>query len=176
MSKFLEIKENFDLDVASIEGTIFETYYRNRTLTSGSSLFFYQEVDVSEIIRGLSYKQIIKGGPVTFQLLVGCTIGNVLETINGYNVDRRRFVSGDSWLALSSIRRVDSLTGGIIIDEWFSESPATGSARSTATSEEIGITGIYDSTVYPCFIVTNEGTGSVDVDLSFVWKELLLDS
>lgn len=176
LAAFMETKSTFDLDVGALNGSIYETFYRNTSLAAGASLFFYQEVDSTELIRGLGYKQILRGGPVTFQLLVGCTLGAVQETRDGYNVDRRRFVTGNSWTALSPIKRVDSLTGGVVIDEWFAESSGGFFSQSTATTEEIGITGIYDGMVFPCFSVTNNDTTVIDIELSWVWKELVLDS
>ncbi|MCW9097599.1 MAG: hypothetical protein OQJ93_09425 [Ignavibacteriaceae bacterium] len=176
LSKYLSVKNDFDTDVGAVEGRVFNAYYRNITFAGGDFFYFRQLVDPSEIVNGLSYTQILSGGPVEFTILVGCTPGAVLETIPGYNIDRRRFATGDLWESLSPIQRLDGLTGGTIVEDWFSEAPSQGNSRSTTPSEEsLTIKGIYNSDVLPYFICENTGNGQISLELSWVWKELIIN-
>ena len=171
---FQELKKVFDTDVATFNGSLYQSSWRGTIAGSGGQLFFYQPFPgFEDIIRGLSFKQIHVGGPLTFDVVVGPTPGATLETIEGYNLDRRRYATGDHWTSANPILRVDSLTNGEVIDKWFSQAPTTGSNVLTAPIEEIGNIGIYDGTVPRGYIITNNDNTARSISFSWVWKEII---
>ena len=110
---------------------------------------------------------------MNFEVVVGPTPGTTLETIQGYNLDRRRYVTGDMWTSANPLLRVDSLTGGVVIDQWFSQATTTGTNVSTAPIEEIGNIGLYDGTVPRGYIITNNDNTTRSISFSWAWKEVI---
>jgi len=176
LSQYLSTKRDFDTDVGIIEGRTYNAFYRNVSVVAGSSLYFRQFVDPLEIINGLSYTKIISGGEMEFTILLDCTPGTVLETIPGYNIDRRRYSTGVKWESLSPIQRLDGITGGVVVERLFAEASSQGNARITTTSgSTLGVKGIYDGDVFPYFICENTGNSTITLSLSWVWKELIVN-
>jgi len=175
LSQFLSTKSDFDVDVGVIEGKIYNAFYRNVSVAAGSILYFRQLVDPVEIINGLNYTQIISGGEMEFTILLDATPGTVLETIPGYNIDRRRYATGVKWEALSPIQRLDGITGGVVVEDWFTEASSQGNARATTPSgATLDVKGLYDGDVFPYFICENTGSTTITLSLSWVWKELIV--
>lgn len=170
---FLRNKEFFDFDSALLRGNVYEAFWYG-TVPANSSLYFSQIVPSTRLLRSISYKQTIIGGPILFDLAMGGTPGAVAETFLGYNGDRRRYASGDLWTSTSYFERYSSYntTETLIIDEWFGLSPTGGNRASSGTLSELGIGGLYDANSKPVFLVTNEDTRAATINLSWVWIEL----
>lgn len=171
---FLRNKEFFDFDSALLRGNVYEAFWYG-SIPAASSLYFSHIVPATRLLRSISYKQNIVGGPILFDLAVGGTPGAVAETFFGYNGDRRRYASGDQWISTSHFERYSTFntTGITIIDEWFGVTAAASNRSSSGALSELGIGGLYDVNSRPVFIITNQDTNaSATISLSWVWIEL----
>lgn len=170
----LEIKKVFDPDIATFLGSTYQATWRG-SIPGNSSIFFFQSISPGDLLRGFSYRRSVSGGFLEYRLRVGCTPGLTLETINGYNLDRRRFVSGVDWLSLNPVLRVDGLTvPGIIVDQWFDLAPNIGwSAETFEGVNNVTSIDLYDETVSRCFEIENTDNGASEFALSLSWKEVI---
>lgn len=171
---FLRNKELFDFDSALLAGTIFQAYWQG-VLPANSNTYFHHFVPEGKgrLLKNISYKQNIIGGPVNFELILGGVIGSVAETFFGYNGDRRR-ITGSEWTSTSVLYRLNSFdpTGSTIIDKWFGQSTDQGQNHSSVALEELGIGGIYSCNSRPTFSCENLSSSPVTCSLSWVWSDL----
>lgn len=171
-ARYLFLKEKFDLNISIFEGSLYQASYR-ATITGNTTLFFYQAFEPGILFRGLTYDQIFESRLLELEVRVGSTPGALLETIPGYNLDRRMFASGDSrWTSNSPILRTDSITGGTVIDKWFEDTGGLGNSKSTSRYKQTNI-GLYDSTTPRFYSIENTTGQDAEIAISWVWKEVI---
>jgi len=173
-ASFMELKKVFDSDVGTFTGSLYQSSWRG-SIPTNTTLFFSQDFSSVDLIRGLTYNQRVKGALLEFQVIVGATPGSALETIEGYNLDRRYYASGSPlWTSDNPLSRVDGLTGGVIIDQWFEDTGGGGSKESSAPISQIGNIGLYDSTVPRAYSIENtSNTTAAEISRTWVWKEVI---
>ena len=173
-AEFMELKKAFDEDVGTFTGSLYQASWRG-SIPTNTTLFFYQDFSGGDLIRGLTYNQRVEGELLEFQVIVGATPGIVLETIEGYNLDRRYYASGSPlWTSDNPLSRVDALTGGIVIDQWFEDTGGSGSKDSSAPISQIGNIGLYDSTVPRAYTIENTSNTTVaQISITWVWNEII---
>jgi len=173
-ASFMELKKVFDSDVGTFTGSLYQSSWRG-SIPTNTTLFFYQDFSGGDLIRGLTYNQRVEGELLEFQVIVGATPGSSLETIEGYNLDRRYYASGSPlWTSDNPLSRVDALTGGIVIDQWFEDTGGSGSKDSSAPISQIGNIGLYDSTVPRAYTIENTSNTTVaQISITWVWNEII---
>lgn len=173
-AEFMELKKVFDEDVATYNGSLYQASWRGSVPTN-TTIYFYQSFAADDLVRGLSYRQIVESELLELKVFVGATPGSVLETMEGYNLDRRYYSSGSPlWTSDNPLRRVDVLTGGEVIDQWFEDTGGSGSKQSAAPISQIGNIGLYDSTVPRAYSIENtSNTKPAEISISWVWKEVI---
>jgi len=171
-AKYLEISQEYDVNFGIENGKVYQSFW-DGTIGANGVLYFHQTFLSPDVkYKGILFKQIILGGDMTFRIFLNATPGTTLETRLGYNLDRRRLVSGVNWTSQNPIHRVDGLTGGVQVDQWFESLGGTGSKTTSTPIEELGVIGIYDSSVSRSYSITNDGTGSHRIGLVWTWKEI----
>lgn len=169
VADLMQRKDNIDILLSVEDGQVYQAAWRGQ-IPVASTIRFYQLINNGGSVRGLAFSGVYLGGPVEYTLCVGSTIGATLETIGGYNADRRLLGSPD-FDSVSPIVRVDAASGGTIIDRTFGLTPITGSGRSAGGLSAAGIGGIYDAASSPCFTLQNTSSQIVEVALTWIWKE-----
>ena len=160
--------DQVDFLLAVEDGLIYQAAWRG-AIPGNSTIRFAQPVQ-SDSIRGIVFSGVIKGGPIEYTLCVGATFGDALETIDGYNADRRLFGNA-GFISDNPVFRVDSATGGTIIDRGYGQTPSTGASRASAGLSAAGVGGIYGGGAEPCFTLQNTGSSVAQVALTWIWKE-----
>ena len=160
--------DQVDFLLAVEDGLIYQASWRG-VIDNGSTVHFAQPV-TSGSIRGIAFSGVIQGGPIEYRLCVGAVFGDALETIEGYNADRRLFGNA-GFISDNPVIRVDSATGGTIIDRGYGQTPATGASRASSGLSAAGVGGIYNGASQPCFTLQNTGSSAAQVALTWIWKE-----
>lgn len=164
-------RETYDTNtaIALKSGRVYQASWRGE-LEPSATVLFKQGVTSGDL-RGISLAGTIQGGRVEYALLVGAVAGATLETVDGYNGDRR-LLGTDEFTSANPVLRVGALTGGVVVDQSFTQTPATGSGRTSTGLSGAGIGGIYDAASSPSFSLTNVGTATAQIALTWIWQEL----
>ena len=147
-------------DAALRAGAVWQSTYRGQ-ITAFSSIYFSQTV-VDEV-DGISFSVKIIGGPVEVTQYDSVTDGIVLDTLPTINGDRRILTESDN-----KFRRLDSFTGGRLIEPTFDISSSTGSGRSSANLTSAGIGGIYGPSTSAAFVFENSSNQAVEISIAWV--------
>jgi hypothetical protein len=151
------------------DGKIYQSTFRGQ-IGVGATLYFRQNIQANQRLRGVTLSGIFTGGIIEYQQLINSTAGNIVETLPNYNADRTKINDVD-FSSTDVIQRLDGFTGGIIVDKNFGVTPDTGAGKSSASLSSIGIGGIYDANSKPYFKFTNNGNQVSEIALSWIWEE-----
>lgn len=150
------------------DGNVYQAFWRGE-IPIGGSVIFAQPIATGSI-RGLGFGGVFTGGIIEYEQILGATIGATLETLNGYNADRR-LIGTLEFTSDNPVLMVDSVTGGTIVDKSFGLTPDTGAGSAAANLASIGLGGIFDINSIPVFKLTNNGSKVAQLALTWIWKE-----
>ena len=150
------------------QGIVFQAGWRGN-IPANSTLTVAQPI-TSGSICGVSFGFSLIGGPVEYSIVAGATFGDILETIPGYNLDRRKLGTA-GFDSINPLYRVDGRTGGIVIGPDFALTPATGAARLSLSISQTGLGGLYDGPSSPCVEFSNTTGQAVAFAFSWIWRE-----
>jgi len=169
---FLRNKEYFDYDSSILRGNLYESFWLGN-VGAMSTLFFHITIPAGKLLKSISYTQKILGGPFLFDLILGGTVGPVVETLPGYNADRRRFSTANQFTSASATQRLSSFdeTNSVTIDEWYGVSENKGTDVQSLSLSALGAGGLYDNNSQPTFKIFNESNSAARIAFSWVWIE-----